>query len=211
MSILSEEEIRAGLLDFYQNIDLVRKKAKFTNRETEAVYARNAMVDFLLDNLTDDSTVVDMMSGELIVPLAVLFLQKEDTRLHALKTVYAVDDNNMSGLYLMEKHIEHFGMQDQVVQIRMSVNDPSLVERIGELTEHGLVDATTVIDGSRYPVKESFFDNLAKISPVNLTVQWSFIPIHYKQQLAKRFDLEQGTVKGHVQVNDIQWINALVK
>lgn len=210
MSVLSKDEIHAGLLDFYKVIESQRDEYFSRNMGLEPLFLRNAMIDFLINNLQENSVIADMLSGELIVPLAILFLQKH-SQMRKIGRVYAIDDNQMNCFGLAKRHIDYFGLGSFVTAVEINVNDPSLVDLLNEKRKGESINATTVIEGSRYALAYSFFDNLASISPLNLTVQDGYIPMSYTAQLGQRFSLEQGKVQGHVHAKDINYLKGTRK
>ena len=211
MKILSEEEINQALVDFYEAIESNRNRHYKENHGEEPTYFRNPMIKFLLEHLEDESVAADMLSGDIVVPLAILYLQKEIPELRKLRKVYAVDNDADGGFELIRKNAEYFGFESQVVPIKADAGEDSLVSKIEEKA-----DVTTVIEGSRYVDQgyvhdsDQFFNNLAVLAPLNFTIQVGFIPFGYTEKLEKRFEVEEGLIK-KVRGQPINYQKGIVK
>ncbi len=190
------EEISGSLQDFYSMIEANRNAHYNRDMGKEPIHFRNPMIKYLIDNLEDDSLAVDMFCGDLVVPLAILYLQKETGKFSKIRKVYAVDGDQDGGFDLVSQNSRYFGLESQVVPVLSDVSDNGLVKQIEEKP-----DISLVIEGSRYVLVPSyvwdamgFFNNLSKLAPVNFTIQVGYIPIDYTKTYEYIFDFEKGTI-----------------
>jgi hypothetical protein len=125
---------------------------------------RNAMVSFLEDNVVDDGVYVDLLCGDAIVPLAMLYLSKEFSSFKRVGKIYAVDKDNSGALSLVKANASFFGLEKKIVPVKGDVCDENLV--FAEPIHSSLMtDSAGYVSDMRYVYDvEMFFFNSRRLS-----------------------------------------------
>lgn len=177
-------EINGQLDEFYKIIEKNRDEHYGAKHGPEPVHWRNPMINALADSLKG-GVCIDYLSGDLVVPLAVLFLQNQDSSLGNLEKIYAVDNGADGGFELIERNAKHFGLEEKVVPVRSDIDEDldvpeadysTLIEGCGYLCSRG----GTVLD------PESFFENFFK-TPENHILQVGMIPYYSEERMRERY------------------------
>lgn len=129
MQTISGADIADSMDDFYNFVRAHRPNA-IPGIAVEPVRERSLAITTFVNDISryikGPASCADAFSGDCIVPLAVLYLQKTGVlRTPVISTVYAVDDNSLWGLDIAVAQAKSLGVDSGIVAVEGNYYDAS--------------------------------------------------------------------------------------
>jgi len=195
-------KITTELDDFYKPFKENRDRFFGGDTGQDAVHWRNQMIAYLLERLQPGAVCLDLMAGDALVPLAILFLQKQDPSLRKVEKVYAVDNNHDGAFDLIMQNAGYFGLKDAIVPVMKDAEDRELAKYVPGVNVSTCIEGINHVThprGATVKDKKQFFKNLALPGQSHVLQVTGIVPV-YTESFEKDFketfaSTEQGTLE----------------
>ncbi|MBT3405654.1 hypothetical protein HN419_00645 [Candidatus Woesearchaeota archaeon] len=161
MVTLEIKELEHRLDEFYREIEGNRDKFLGRKVAPEPRAWRNEMIQFVLRSLPERAVIADLFSGDAVVPMALLYLQKHYDDVNGIDHVYLVDNNREGCFDLLQTNANHFGVEDRATTVRDMAEKPGLIDTLDGVNAVTLIDSVVYYTHGGYiSSKEDFESNL---------------------------------------------------
>lgn len=188
------------LNEFYSDIDRLRSNRLGPVIE-EPRETRNKMIEFLVNNIDSKGDVLDLFSGDAVVPMALMYLQKEKRIDRKISRFYLLDNNRQKGLELSIDYANHFELRRYFTFLEKDINNPGWSINLTDKR----INSCFMIDSVNYTVPEILIPEIRAIAPQLYVVQAGEIGKAFDSELNKYFKVKKQGIIPNSSVSDLRY------
>jgi len=219
------DRMAEALEEYYAKLTENRNRHYGCDHGDEPVRWRNPMIRYMLESVPEDSVVADWFTGDAVVPMAILFLQKQFPELRKIRRLYTIDNDEDGGYGLITRNLEDFGIDTPVTMIGndcwLTAKEPPfgddigvsmLVESVGYIRRGGIEHRNRGWSDPLPEPDKDFFGRLSAFSPrieMVQVVHGGYSPSIYVPQLEAVGYGTTITDLGNIQYKKVEALSAV--